>query len=317
MAVTTAAAREMLLRMSSPSAVPLWSCRRARAALVASSPARPGFFGHTGGTAALTAAGNHRQLSSTTTVPQEERKSAVASQPNLTSHADYLHLEVVHGLPRLTVPLPSRGEPCVFTLRPVLQNVGDLLEMLRVEDPGIDRAVIRDTNSVRVAANTSIGALLEADRFELVINDRTHHVLVPDAARAPVGAESVTAEETARLGDIRALVGRLYESLHVEEHQAAQERRLVAQAERLRAELEPLEERRIAAAVAAEKRTSHLTWLGLGMMGVQFGILARLTWWEYSWDIMEPGTQKSIAFAPSIINACDTSPISLAFSVTV
>ena len=25
-------------------------------------------------------------------------------------------------------------------------------------------------------------------------------------------------------------------------------------------------------------------------MGLQFGVLARLTWWEYSWDIMEPIT---------------------------
>lgn len=25
-------------------------------------------------------------------------------------------------------------------------------------------------------------------------------------------------------------------------------------------------------------------------MGIQFGVLARLTWWEYSWDIMEPVT---------------------------
>lgn len=33
-----------------------------------------------------------------------------------------------------------------------------------------------------------------------------------------------------------------------------------------------------------------MTWVGLGLMGVQFGILARLTWWEYSWDIMEPVT---------------------------
>lgn len=33
-----------------------------------------------------------------------------------------------------------------------------------------------------------------------------------------------------------------------------------------------------------------LTWIGLGLMSVQFGILARLTWWEYSWDIMEPVT---------------------------
>lgn len=28
----------------------------------------------------------------------------------------------------------------------------------------------------------------------------------------------------------------------------------------------------------------------MGLMSVQFGILARLTWWEYSWDIMEPVT---------------------------
>ena len=29
-----------------------------------------------------------------------------------------------------------------------------------------------------------------------------------------------------------------------------------------------------------------MTWTGLGLMAVQFGALARLTWWEYSWDIM-------------------------------
>jgi hypothetical protein len=28
----------------------------------------------------------------------------------------------------------------------------------------------------------------------------------------------------------------------------------------------------------------------VGPAGSQFGILARLTWWEYSWDIMEPVT---------------------------
>ena len=40
----------------------------------------------------------------------------------------------------------------------------------------------------------------------------------------------------------------------------------------------------------ADRRTNVLTWAGLGLMSVQFGILARLTWWEYSWDIMEPVT---------------------------
>lgn len=28
----------------------------------------------------------------------------------------------------------------------------------------------------------------------------------------------------------------------------------------------------------------------MAYMATQFGILARLTWWEYSWDIMEPVT---------------------------
>lgn len=33
-----------------------------------------------------------------------------------------------------------------------------------------------------------------------------------------------------------------------------------------------------------------MLWGGLAYMATQFGILARLTWWEYSWDIMEPVT---------------------------
>lgn len=43
-------------------------------------------------------------------------------------------------------------------------------------------------------------------------------------------------------------------------------------------------------ALKSKKRTNAITWLGLSMMGLQFGLLARLTWWEYSWDIMEPVT---------------------------
>ena len=41
---------------------------------------------------------------------------------------------------------------------------------------------------------------------------------------------------------------------------------------------------------SADRKTRRLTWAGLTMMGFQFGFLARLTWWEYSWDIMEPVT---------------------------
>ena len=40
----------------------------------------------------------------------------------------------------------------------------------------------------------------------------------------------------------------------------------------------------------AERRTRTWKWIGLGLMGAQFGFMARLTWWEYSWDVMEPVT---------------------------
>ena len=79
------------------------------------------------------------------------------------------------------------------------------------------------------------------------------------------------------------------QALHVQEHQASQEQRLLRELEELKDDLAPLEEQRNILSAQAEKRTNHLTWLGLGAMSVQFGILARLTWWEYSWDIMEPG----------------------------
>lgn len=77
--------------------------------------------------------------------------------------------------------------------------------------------------------------------------------------------------------------------MHVEEFQAQQEQRLVRELESMRDEIAPLEDSRKILAEHAERKTNNLTWVGLGLMSVQFGILARLTWWEYSWDIMEPG----------------------------
>lgn len=45
-------------------------------------------------------------------------------------------------MPRITVPLPSRKEKCIFTLKPITNTVADFIEMLKMEDRGIDRAVI-------------------------------------------------------------------------------------------------------------------------------------------------------------------------------
>ncbi|XP_050557061.1 calcium uniporter protein, mitochondrial isoform X2 [Spodoptera frugiperda] len=187
------------------------------------------------------------------------------------------------GLPVLTIPLPSRRERCRFTLRPVSQTVGDLLEQVKAEDRGVERATaLAADERVRIAASDTIEALLESD-FRLIINDTEYYVKTP-------AQERLSQEEVTRLSDVRNLVNQLYEALNVREHQIRKERELKAQLEKLSTELQPLEEKRMSLEVETTRRTSALTWVGLGLMGVQFGVLARLTWWEYSWDIMEPVT---------------------------
>lgn len=40
----------------------------------------------------------------------------------------------------------------------------------------------------------------------------------------------------------------------------------------------------------AESHSSRALWVGLALLSVQGGALAWLTWWVYSWDVMEPVT---------------------------
>ena len=169
-------------------------------------------------------------------------------------------------------------------------SVGDFLIMLRNEDAGIDRVIVRTVpGGIRVSSTTSIQTLLKSP-FELTVNDNVFRVEPPPQKQLEDGSGELTLEEMQRLGDIRSLVGQLYEALHVDEFHAEQERQLVSELEELKRQISPLEEQRKLLSIQAEKRTNQITWLGLGMMSVQFGILARLTWWEYSWDIMEPVT---------------------------
>ncbi|KPJ20535.1 Coiled-coil domain-containing protein 109A [Papilio machaon] len=139
------------------------------------------------------------------------------------------------GLPVITVPLPSRRERCRFTLRPVSQTVGDLLEQVKAEDRGVERAVaLAPDDRVRIAASDTIESLLEND-FRLVINDTEYYVKSPPQER-------LSSEEIVRLSDVRNLVNQLYEALNVREHQIRKERELRGQLEKLSAELQPLEE---------------------------------------------------------------------------
>jgi len=191
-------------------------------------------------------------------------------------------VKIVNGLPQITVPLPSRNEKCVFSLKPVSNNVGDFLEMLKYEDRGIDSAFIKNTDGVRIAGMTSIQTLFDQE-FDLYINNNVYRVNPPKI-------DSLSGEELKKISDVKYLISELYEALNIQDFHAEKETQLVKELETLKNELKPLEEQKSELEAWAEKRTSLLTWAGLGLMSVQFGVLARLTWWEYSWDIMEPVT---------------------------
>ncbi|XP_050659614.1 calcium uniporter protein, mitochondrial isoform X2 [Macaca thibetana thibetana] len=187
-----------------------------------------------------------------------------------------------NGLPVISVRLPSRRERCQFTLKPISDSVGVFLRQLQEEDRGIDRVAVYSPDGVRVAASTGIDLLL-LDDFKLVINDLTYHVRPPKR-------DLLSHENAATLNDVKMLVQQLYTTLCIEQHQLNKERELIERLEDLKEQLAPLEKVRIEISRKAEKRTTLVLWGGLAYMATQFGILARLTWWEYSWDIMEPVT---------------------------
>ncbi|KAK3754993.1 hypothetical protein QZH41_015157, partial [Actinostola sp. cb2023] len=68
------------------------------------------------------------------------------------------------------------------------------------------------------------------------------------------------------------------------------ERKLLSKLDDIKYELQPMELMKKELDSKAAQRANIFVWGGLGYMALQFGFLARLTWWEYSWDIMEPVT---------------------------
>ncbi|XP_039486815.1 calcium uniporter protein, mitochondrial isoform X3 [Drosophila santomea] len=205
-----------------------------------------------------------------------------AAPKNTVQQNEDIYVEYVNGMPHMTVRLPSRNELCQFALKPISHNVGDLLAMLRAEDRGIDRAAVINRHGVRIASSCTIESLLD-DSFSIQINNRTLDVNPPKR-------DKVTLESMDKVGDVRKVIAQLYEAFNVGEYQLEKSNQLAKELETLRYELEPLEEKKLELSKKAARRTNFMTWMGLGLMSVQFGILARLTWWEYSWDIMEPVT---------------------------
>ncbi|PWA30618.1 hypothetical protein CCH79_00009160 [Gambusia affinis] len=199
------------------------------------------------------------------------------------SNAD-VSLKHKHGRLVLEVPLPSRNEKCLFFLQPMLMTVGDLIADLQREDSGaaasILSAAVALPDGQRVANTTLLDTLLETD-FQLVVNNQVFTVSAPEKV--------ITSREHARdMEDMKHVVHLLHAALHLPEHHLLQERHLLERMDNIKQELSPLEQTKAALSRTAEFHTSRTLWTGMALLSVQGGALGWLTWWVYSWDVMEP-----------------------------
>ncbi|XP_074252661.1 calcium uniporter regulatory subunit MCUb, mitochondrial isoform X2 [Saimiri boliviensis] len=236
---------------------------------------------------------------------------------------DEIAVNYRHGLPLITLTLPSRKERCQFVVKPMLSTVGSFLQDLRNEDKGIKTAAIFTADGNRISASTLMDILLMND-FKLVINEIAYDVQCPkkeyngrilahcnlchlgssdspaSASRVAVFTEKTSNEHTAEMEHMKSLVHGLFTVLHLEESQKKREHHLLEKIDHLKEQLQPLEQVKARIEAHSEAKTSGLLWAGLALLSIQGGALAWLTWWVYSWDIMEPVTY-FITFANSMV----------------
>ncbi|EPY78060.1 coiled-coil domain-containing protein 109B [Camelus ferus] len=205
---------------------------------------------------------------------------------------DEITVNYRHGLPLITLTLPSRKERCQFVVKPMLTTVGSFLQDLQNEDKGIKTAAIFTADGSEIAASTLMEVLLMND-FKLVINKITYDVQCPKK-------EKLSREQTTEMENMKSLVHRLFTALHLEEFQKKREHHLLEKIDHLKGQLQPLEQMKAKIEDRSEAKTSGLLWAGLAVLSVQGGAMAWLTWWVYSWDIMEPVTY-FITFANSMV----------------
>ncbi|XP_072794881.1 calcium uniporter regulatory subunit MCUb, mitochondrial isoform X4 [Vicugna pacos] len=152
--------------------------------------------------------------------------------------------------------------------------------------------VVPPDDGSEIAASTLMEVLLMND-FKLVINKITYDVQCPKK-------EKLSREQTTEMENMKSLVHRLFTALHLEEFQKKREHHLLEKIDHLKGQLQTLEQMKAKIEDRSEAKTSGLLWAGLALLSVQGGAMAWLTWWVYSWDIMEPVTY-FITFANSMV----------------
>ncbi|XP_011359750.2 calcium uniporter regulatory subunit MCUb, mitochondrial [Pteropus vampyrus] len=147
---------------------------------------------------------------------------------------DEITISYRHGLPLITLTLPSRKERCQFVVKPMSSTVGSFLQDLQNEDKGVKTAAIFTADGSEIAGSTLMEILLMND-FKVVINKVTYDVRCPKK-------EKLNSEHTTEMENMKSLVHRLFTALHLEEFQKKREHQLLEKIDHLKGQLQPLEE---------------------------------------------------------------------------
>ncbi|CAF0781865.1 unnamed protein product [Didymodactylos carnosus] len=195
-----------------------------------------------------------------------------------------LNMKKEDGIVHIFVPLPSRGETCVFQVKPFHASVGDFLNVLQQEDRGIDRAAIHLSDGSRLSRNTPIEVIFEQE-FQLKINETTYDVQPPYLF-------SVEKPVKTLLSDVSNSITRLYHDLGINHYALRREKELEKQLTFLNDTIQPFQLVHHELAMKAIKQLKWLSWSGLAFLSFQTGILFRLVWIDYSWETNTMGRKK-------------------------
>lgn len=183
--------------------------------------------------------------------------------------------------PVLTIYLPKLQDSRNFVVTHRLGSVKDLESVIQGEDASIQSVSAIGADGITYASSTPLTYLMEQG-FKL------------DISAADQDVHSVTLPPMPSIVDdvngVKEKIKALASTLDIVENKMNIESDLYERLNELKIELAPLEETKQALVDRSQLKTQVAVWGGLLAMGAQFGFLARLVWWDYSWDIMEPVT---------------------------
>lgn len=193
-----------------------------------------------------------------------------------TPAAEEIPVSETNGRIRIIIPLTQGKTAFSFNS---CESVGKFVASVKAEDGKVGKVKAIAITGETIADSTPLAAILTGP-FKINIDDRTFSV--NSSFKGPADAvDAISLQEL--LQQVRSS---FLSKEVIQARLSDAEGRLAS----LQQELAPMEAIRATCEAKAKRTTTVAAWAGLGAMCMNWGLMAQLTWYEFSWDIMEPVT---------------------------